>query len=856
MTMKPGACALILAGIMAVWSASAGEPAVQTFRLNIAAQPIDDALHDFARQAGLQVFLATEDGKGVMTSQVIGTFTAQDALERLLANTGLHYEYIDARTVAIRSGPRISNASERSAEEIRLAQAESASSSAASTASGQSPDEQRNRAASIENAPAGKLEEVVVTAQKRVERLQDVPAPVTAIDTESLASHNLLRLQDYYTKIPGLGLTLAGNGSAPIVIIRGISTGAGNNPTTGTVVDEVPYGSSVSIAATDFPIADIDPSDLARIEVLRGPQGTLYGASNMGGLVKFVTTDPSLERFAGRVQVGGTSVSHGDDFGYSVRGNINVPLTDTFAIRASGFKVRDPGFIDNPETGEKDANIRDSDGGRLSALWRPSERFSVKLSALFQDSERVATEDVDTAFGEDPQQSFLNGTGSYRRETQAYSATLVGKVGRAELTSVTGYSVDGSDSSLDTTLLANGLFGTRAEVLFPGTGRTVTLEVGDVEKFTQETRLSMPIGERFNWLLGAFYTDEDITMSNDTWAASSVGSRAGLMVGTTFDPMTFREYAAFSTLTADLTERWDVQFGGRYSDLRRVTRSVGINRLFNPGAVATTNLFPESEDHAFTYLVTPRFKVSPDSIVYARLASGYRPGGPNSRCGTPDVPCTFGPDETRNYDIGIKGKVLDGALSFDASVYYIDWQDLQLNSIFTPNGVASYTGNVSAAKSQGVELSVESRPLRGTTLSAWVAYNEAELTESFRASGAAGDPGDRLPYSSRFSGNVSLDQGFPLWGTATGFIGGSISYVGERLGRFRGVGTPRTVFPSYVQLDLSAGVKYDSWSLDIFVNNATNKLGVLRGGLDAAFIPSYFTYIQPRTIGMSLARSF
>jgi iron complex outermembrane recepter protein len=175
--------------------------------------------------------------------------------------------------------------------------------------------------------------------------------------------------------------------------------------------------------------------------------------------------------------------------------------------------------------------------------------------------------------------------------------------------------------------------------------------------------------------------------------------------------------------------------------------------------------------------------------------------------------------------------------------------------IFVSRDGFSFYENASRARSRGLELSVESRPMVGLTLAGWVAWNDAELTDPFPLGTAAfGFPGDRLPFSSRFSGNLSLDQEFPLLESATGFVGGSVSYVGDRAGGFKaGAQSPQPIYPSYVQADLRAGLRKGPWTLNAFVNNVTDKRGLSAGDPE---ISTIFYYIQPRTIGVSLARSF
>jgi iron complex outermembrane recepter protein len=691
------------------------------------------------------------------------------------------------------------------------------------------------------------LEEVIVTAQKRAERLQDVPIPVTALEAEILATTNQLRIQDYYTRVPGLSLTLGGDAGAPILAIRGVTTGGITNPTVGLLVDDVPYGSSTSNGA-GWSVPDIDPSELARVEVLRGPQGTLYGASSIGGLLKFVTVDPSTEALSARMQAGTSTVEEGDDLGYQVRGSVNVPLGDTFAVRASGSTRRDPGYIDNVQTGERDVNEIDSDSGRLSALWTPSDAFSLKLSALLQDVEAKGSAEAHRVPGLDElEQDTLIGTGGYRRKTQSYAATLTAQLGAAELTSLTGYSVDEFSSNLDATPVLAGA----AEFFFGVTGAPDPIN-SETEKLTQELRLSVPLGDSVEWLIGAFYTDEDTDVVQDILAQDPV---TGQIAGTLFHgvaPTTYEEYAAFTNLTFQLTEQFDIQVGARQSENRQTYSQVLTGAFF-----ATPVITPEvrSKDSAFTYLVTPRWKMTPNLMLYARIASGYRPGGPNTNTGFIGVPAEFSADTTDNYELGLKGSAFDRALSFEASVYHIRWSDIQLQ-LRDPVQLAMYFDNAGKARSQGAELSLSAESDGGFSVSGWVAWTDAELSEDIPATAfnAVGESGDRLPYSSRFSGNLSLEQEFTLTNNISAFAGGSVSYVGDRKGIFRGV-PQRETFGSYTQIDLRAGLSYDSWTITAFANNVGDKRGVLRGGLDS-FVSTYYTYIQPRTVGVSLTKSF
>ena len=690
--------------------------------------------------------------------------------------------------------------------------------------------------------------EVIVTAQKREERLLDVPVPVTAVSAETLTDYNQLRLQDYFSNLPGFNVTPSAQ-SYQQLSIRGITTGPFTNPTVGVVVDDVPFGAATSLAGASA-IPDIDPGDLARVEVLRGPQGTLYGASSMGGLLKFVTADPSTDSTTGRLSVGTSSVRNGDDLGYNVRGSANVPLSDTFAVRASGFTRKDPGYVDNPVLGVNGINWGEVRGGHVAALWRASDVLSLKFSALYQSNEGGGTSDGDPSLG-DLKQSFVAGVGPYDRKVQAYSVTLNADLGAVDLTSISGYNVNNYHDTSDYTVylgdLTEQLYGVRGLALFNHVYS---------KKFSQEVRLASAPGRSFEWLVGAFYTDEDSQFHSDAYAVDPLtGTRVvDALIGT--DPLAFTEYAAFGNITYHFTDTFDVQFGGREGKIKQSAKQTQwgpyvplfyqVDPPYDPPEAS-------SDNNVFTYLVTPRYKVSDDVMVYARLASGYRAGGLNISLGT-TTPQQFDSDKTRNYEIGLKGEFLDKALSVDASVYYIDWKDLQIGLVDQANG-AQYTGNGSRARSQGIELSVRAQPTSGLTVAAWVSVGDSKLTEDFPlASTTHGESGDRLPFSSRWSGNLSLEQSFSLSNNATGFVGGTLGYVGNRRGLFTGT-TERQEYPGYAEADLHAGVTYDLWTVNLFVNNVTDRRGEIGGGL-GSFPPNTFYYVQPRTVGALVSKSF
>jgi iron complex outermembrane recepter protein len=801
------------AAIVAISSSAASAQQAHLIQISVQSQDLGDALNQLARQTNVQIVFRPELVRGRQAPALSGNLTTQQALDRMLEGTGLTYRSSGENAYVI------------------LAQAN------------QDP---QSPSGADQSASSAQEEEIIVTAQKREERLQDVPVPVTALSGQDLSAQNQLRLQDYFASVPGLNVAPTSQASQTLTL-RGLTTGGAGNPTVGIMIDGVPYGASTNNGG-GLAIPDLDPSDLQRVEVLRGPQGTLYGASSIGGLINFVTVEPSTAGFSGRLQAGLSGVENGEGVGYNVRAAFNVPLGESLALRASAFNRLDPGYIDNVQTGADGVNEQEVTGGRLALLWSPTDALSVQLSALLQRTEMNGSFNVDPMLG-DLAQSELPGTGGFEREAQAYSAIVSADLGAADLTSVTGYSINDFRGLSDLTY-ALGFF---TNLEFGVTGTSV-LDDAHVEKISQEFRLDMPLGSNVDWLLGAFYTREESDWFESIYA---VDDPTGDIVGDWGDiifPSTYEEYALFTDFTVRFSERFDVQFGARQSWITQTSEetTTGPYATLNYGVTPVIRPELEIDADALTYLITPRFRLSDDTMIYARFASGYRTGGPNVPPGVPDH---YDPDTSNTYEVGLKSDFFGGALNVDASIYHIDWQDIQIPLI--DSSFQLYKDNAGGAQSQGIELTLRYQPTPSLSIDTVLTWQNAELTDDFPAGATAyGADGDRLPYSSEFSGSISAEQTFPL-ANMEGYIGGAVTYVGERLGPFVSTfGTPdRQPFDDYTQFDLRAGMRGDQWSVNLFANNLSDERGILSGG-KGSFPPFNFQYIQPRTIGVSVTHNF
>jgi outer membrane receptor protein involved in Fe transport len=725
-------------------------------------------------------------------------------------------------------------------------------------------------------------EQMVVTAQKRTETLVEVPASVAVLAGDTLEDHRVEELQDLAPMVAGLTVT-GGEPATTRLTMRGINTG-GVASTVGVYNDDVPFGSSSGLANGAVLAANFDTFDLARVEVLRGPQGSLYGASSVGGALKYVMNRPTTAGFEARV-LGASETAEGGGAGYSLKALANVPLGDRFALRATGFYRSDDGFIDSignnpvPSLTNPAINIIDgtrvasnintitSSGGRLSGLYEPSEKFSLLLTAQMQDLESGAPNSIDAdpatlePLEDDEVQS------SYYEQPvdtkyRISSATADWRLGAFSLASVTSYSTFEQNLHLDATI-ASGLTGgpplaSLVTALF-GNDETRPLsarlpQTTSTDKFTQELRLVSPTNKTFEWLIGAYYTNEESEIHQEIHAveAATGAVAAGIPdLAVLSLPSTYKELAFFGNTTWHLTPRFDLSLGARQSRNDQAASQVGDGPLVG-GHLEYDNV--ESSENPFTYSISGRFEQTANSSIYARVATGFRPGGPNVL--PPNVPAgtplTYESDSLTSYEAGWKAGVASGRSSVDLSVFYLDWKDIQLFAVVNGFGI---NGNGGTAVSKGAELTASFIPTPGLTFSLNGAYTDAVLTTDTDpiVGGLNGDP---LPYTPKWAGGLRADYEWTMGIASTAYVGGGVSYTGDRtfdFGSRTDAGDLRRI-GSYATVNLRAGTEVGHWLLEIYGQNLTNETGIATVDAAGAFPNGALglAYIRPRTFGLSL----
>ncbi len=732
----------------------------------------------------------------------------------------------------------------------------------------------------------GDEREIVVTAQKREELLIDVPLSISVVGGDTLERQQADNFLDYAALVPGLSLEQSTPGASRL-ILRGVNTGSVGS-TLGIYVDETPFGSSSSLGNGAVLAGDFDTFDLDRIEVLRGPQGTLYGANSLGGVLKFVTTAPKLDVFEARGQAGVETVKSGGT-GYSGNAVVNVPLGGTLAIRASGFYRKDGGYIDATGRVGSEINRSESYGGRASVLFQPSTALSVRLTAIAQNIRANSS----SSFDADPQTfeplandpftgASLNGRltraeffpDSSDVDYRLYNGTIDWDLGFASLTSATSYGILDQAVISDGTVvlggLITGLFGA-----FAGETRPLGLFLDQnirQKKFTQELRLASPVSDTFEWLIGGYYTRETVDLDQDQlpFVVATQELRDPTLLGnpdfiTIFLDSTYKEYAGFGNITWHVGPRFDISAGGRYSrNEQNSVQSLGGSFLVLSGLPTPIVTTGRSSENVFTWSVSPRFEVSDQVSIYARVAKGYRPGGPNvvPPGAGPEFPVEFQADTLISYEAGIKAETADRTFGVDAAAYYLDWKDILVFAAFDSDvGPIGANDNGRGATVKGAEVTATLRPTRGLNIQINGAYVDAKLTDDTPPV-TGGLDGDQLPFAPKWTANVSADYEWGVFGDATAFIGGNVRLVGDQSAGFdptyRAVFGRRLRIDGYEVVDVRAGVNFGNFSLIAFGKNLANVRGLTsiggiggRTGLNLSASP-----IRPRTFGLTLGAAF
>jgi outer membrane receptor protein involved in Fe transport len=754
---------------------------------------------------------------------------------------------------------------------------------------------------------------IIITATKREENLQDVPIAVTAIGTEKLDELQVTDFDDFARFVPSLSYQSAGPGFSN-VYFRGVASGevanhSGSLPSVGTYLDEQPV-------TTITGALDIHVFDIARVEALAGPQGTLYGASSQAGTIRIITNKPDTSGFYGEANVEVNSVAHGG-IGYIGEAFVNAPLSDRAALRVVGWYKKDAGYIDNVPGSfhfptvdmeidnaafvEDNYNDVETYGGRAALQIDLDDNWTVtpQIMAQKQLSHGSFAEQSNL---DDLQVQQFNPEFSDDKWFQA-ALTIQGKIGTFDVTYAGAYlkrRIEAAADYVDYGYFYDALYGS---YWYDNDGNYVSPNqyVLSDDRFTKqshELRLASPGDLPFRFIGGLFYQRQthDIEQHyviddiSDDIQVPGTDDNIWLTKQMRID----RDYAAFGELSYDFTDQLTATVGGRlYHYKNSLLGFFGYNypgwssnptyacqRPAEIDGSPCTNLDKTTSDTDFIHRFNLTYKFNDDALVYGTVSRGFRPGGINRRGSLPP----YGSDLIDNYEIGFKTSWADNRLRINGAIYQLDWSDIQL-SFLGANGLTEIR-NAGNARIRGAEIDIFARPAPGLSMSAGAAYNNAKIVKDFcvianeafdcSLPGSGGEEnallapaGTRLPVTAKFKGNFLTRYEFPVsFGEA--HIQAAVVHEGRRTSDLRLferelVGDLK----GYTTVDLSAGVKFDQWSAEIFARNLFDVRGQnARGtqcvettcgdpdGLTDVGGIFYTSVIQPRLIGLKVGRKF
>jgi iron complex outermembrane receptor protein len=672
-------------------------------------------------------------------------------------------------------------------------------------------------------------DEIVVTAQKRAQPLQDVPLSISALTAEQIEKRGFDGFTDYARSVPGLSFVDRGSGRNKITL-RGVSTGVDQNHQSpvGIYIDETP----VSFPNNE---PDLRLYDVERIEVLRGPQGTLYGAGSMGGTIRMITAKPKLDRVEASVSGSLSTTRHGDE-SVALNGMINVPLaTDKVAMRTVFYYRNEGGFVDNAQLGKSNVNDAETWGARFSLKMAPSETFDATASILLQRSDFGGTQEIDPTLAELTQRRAVAELRS--DDLTVYSLVLHNDFGWADLVSTTSY--------LDRKINDN-----RDVTAFLGVPVPVWLNnVVPDKNFVQEIRLASPSGGTVEWIAGLYYSRRKNSLYQLAWHGGLFGIPATTpLLDSDINNVT-KQYAAFGELSVNVTEALKITGGLRAFKVKERFSKVS-DGIIAGGFSSDSGGSSESKINP---KINISYKATPDILVYAQAAQGFRVGGPNTTIpplGGVSAPATFDSDSLWNYEVGFKSDFLGGKATLNASLFYIDWSDIQV-TVTRPDGF-SYVTNGDKAKSKGAEVELSLRPVGGLELGATLAYTDAYLAAN-SASGA-GLKGDRIPAVPKWSYDIFGRYSFPLSDALSGYMQANIQHVGGSYNGFPSDVPAPDLQHSYELANAKIGVETGDLDISLFVNNLFDKRAELF--VDTTLGDQRINVNRPRTFGISASKRF
>ena len=774
------------------------------------------------------------------------------------------------------------------------------------------PVDSATQPAAVEAPAPADDDVIVVTATKRSENLQDVPIAITALSTKTLDDLQVDSFDDYAKLVPSLSFKSSGPGSAN-VYFRGVASGENANhsaslPSVGTYLDEQPI-------TTIQGALDLHIFDIARVEALAGPQGTLYGASSQAGTVRIITNKPDLNGTYGAVNLELNKVAHGD-FGYTGEGFVNLPISSNVAARVVGWYRKDAGYIDNiagelffPTSGitfdndrlaESNYNDVTTYGARAALRIDLNDNWTITPQIMAQSQVSNGSFAEESGLGDLETMQF--NPEKYDDKWVQASLTIQGKIANLDVTYAGSYmkrQIDGEFDYSDYAYFYDALYGYGA-YFYDNNGDLVNPNqyIQSDDNFTKqshELRFTTPADKRLRVVAGLFYQRQTHRIIQnyiiDDIADSITVPTTESNIWLTDQKRVDRDYAAFGEVAFDITPQLTATAGGRLYKFDNTL--VGFFGFANPGYSSNpiynctgfgppsfggpcNNVDKRTKGDGFVHRLNLTWKPTDDLLFYATWSRGFRPGGINRRGSLPP----YQPDFITNYEAGAKISFGQGS-HFNLAAYQLNWSDIQL-SFLGANGLTEIR-NAGDARIRGFEADLFLRLAPGLTWSTGASYNDAKLLNNFCRIATGPDDcsapgnnallapkGTRLPLTAKLKGNSRIRYEWDATNTVKAHVQAVASYEGSRRRDLRLF--ENSIYgnmKAYATVDLAAGAERGPWSLDLYVKNLFDKRGEITkgiqcveavcgdpGGATAIGPKIYTTVIRPMTVGVRIGRKF
>ncbi len=701
------------------------------------------------------------------------------------------------------------------------------------------------------------LEKVVVTSQKRLQVAQDVPISLFSMTGAQLENAGITNVMDLGNSVAGVTIAPTQPGMLQINIrgVTDLGSLIAGTPANGFYLDEIPFSATGSLQP------DVGLWDVQRVEVLRGPQGTLFGEGSMGGTIRVITRKPDSTEFSGRVSLGTTSVSGGGT-GYSAKGSVNIPIQqDVAAITIGVSDQKSPGWVAIPDLGLKDANTSTQTAGRIALRLTPSAQLTVDANYL---QSKVANNS-----------NFGNSTspGALDPRAQNPAAQKIGYLSTSGMNVDVGGLTINYDFGSVTLVSATSSFKTTTPYnrdlttvvpLFFGTAGTasVTSPSGDtIKAVTEELRLSSNGHKQLDWTAGLYYKDDQRSRL-ENWKFNIPAWGPLIENSLDSDASTSKAYAAFGEVDYAVTNTFSVQAGVRYYSEKKSDTGTQITPtlIFGKPVGASTSNFDANNTSPKLSL---NWKLTPDTLLFTKVSKGFRSGGANGNFGNtaavgskyPEMPAGYGPETITAYEAGVKTSPAKGWF-LNAYVYENKWKDLQLGFV-THDGLLGYTENSSSATSKGAELELGGRVSAGLTLGMNLSTVDAKIDSTVlnALGGVVAKAGNAIPLTAKTKFALTADYSFPLSDTLKGNIDARYQMGSSTFSEASN--DPAVKNASTSQLHMKFGVSNPQWgALTIYGDNLLNRNDTTIRQRQVGVGLIYNVYVQPRTIGVEYSNSF